>query len=116
MHEEKGGDDNLASQEVEKCLDLCARVLEGLDSFQNPRFPYRLREVKGTLVALNRLRPSSCHACARIHEHENPFLIVGGSPGQRHHTMVLLLAVLQLLQVVQHQTTREGLADRASRA
>ncbi len=33
-----------------------------------------------------------------------------------HHTMVLLLAVLQQLQVVQHQTTREGLADRASRA
>lgn len=59
-----------------RALQLCAN-LTGM-SYQDYRFPYRLAEIKGDLVMLKRVRPSRCRICNRIHEHENPYLIVVG--------------------------------------
>ena len=42
----------------------------------DPIFPYKLRKINGNLLDLRRTRPSRCKICARIHENENPFLIV----------------------------------------
>jgi hypothetical protein len=35
-----------------------------------------VRERQGGLIILNRLRPSFCKVCEKVHEHENPFLII----------------------------------------
>ena len=39
-------------------------------------FPFVVREIRGNVVSLRRLRPSFCDACKRIHEHENPYLLI----------------------------------------
>ena len=41
-----------------------------------PGFPYEVRDVIGTLILLKRKYPSNCQICHRIHEHENPYLLV----------------------------------------
>jgi len=42
------------------------------------RFPYRFKSVSGGLIMLDRIRPSNCQMCKRIHHNENPYLIVTG--------------------------------------
>jgi len=39
-------------------------------------FPFVIRDVKGSIISLRRLRPSFCEICKRVHEHENPYLLV----------------------------------------
>jgi hypothetical protein len=41
----------------------------------HPKFPYRFKEIEGSLILLKRVRPSRCRVCNRIHEHENPYLL-----------------------------------------
>jgi hypothetical protein len=40
------------------------------------RFPYRYDKVEGPFVILKRIRPSKCRLCARVHHHQNPYLII----------------------------------------
>ena len=61
--------------EILNALLLCAKN-EGCNSFENGNFPYSIREVKGGLIVLKRLRPSFCKLCNRSHENENPFLTI----------------------------------------
>lgn len=50
----------------------------GKISINDPRFPYRFMGINGPIVMLKRVKPSRCKICSRIHEHENPYLIVIG--------------------------------------
>jgi hypothetical protein len=61
-------DEYLSLPEVKLILQLCAQHI-------NP-FPFVLREVKGKIIVLKRISPSFCNMCRRIHEHENPFVLV----------------------------------------
>lgn len=45
---------------------------------QDPKFPYRLSAISESFVILKRRRPSICRICNRVHEHENPYLLVVG--------------------------------------
>jgi len=42
------------------------------------RFPYRISGINGPIIMLKRTRPSKCKICNRVHEHENPYLIIVG--------------------------------------
>ena len=50
----------------------------GKISIHDPRFPYSFMGINGPIVMLKRTKPSRCKICNRIHEHENPYLIVIG--------------------------------------
>nr|QBK92314.1 MAG: DNA primase [Pithovirus LCPAC304] len=39
---------------------------------------FEVREVSGHIISLRRLRPSFCKICKRVHEHENPYLLIVG--------------------------------------
>lgn len=72
---------SLTSDEIRKALELCY-IYAGL-KFGDPRFPYsylQTKEETGTssLILLKRHRPSTCAICNRIHENENPYLIIFG--------------------------------------
>ena len=47
-------------------------------SIEDPRFPYKFLGINGPIVMLKRTKPSNCRICKRIHEHENPYLLVVG--------------------------------------
>jgi hypothetical protein len=61
-------DEYLSLPEVKMVLRLCAQHI-------NP-FPFVLREVKGKIIVLKRISPSFCNICRRVHQHENPFVLV----------------------------------------
>lgn len=67
---------SINEQTAINALKLCAKFA-GL-SEDSPKFPYRLQSVKGGIIILKRLLSSKCKICERIHEHENPYLIVVG--------------------------------------
>jgi hypothetical protein len=60
-----------------KCLDMLAELGE-VGTHKNVMFPYSVKEVKGSLILLNRHRPSYCTLCSRVHENEHPYLMVVG--------------------------------------
>lgn len=68
--------DEVTPEEAKRALELIAN-LTGITS-DDRKFPYRLGEIKGNLVTLKRIRPSKCRICSRIHEHENPYLLIVG--------------------------------------
>nr|QBK92445.1 MAG: DNA primase [Pithovirus LCPAC401] len=40
--------------------------------------PFKLLSEKGSLVLLKRMFPSYCNVCSRVHENENPYLVISG--------------------------------------
>jgi hypothetical protein len=52
--------------------------LAGNISIHDPRFPYKFMGINGPIVMLKRTKPSRCKICCRVHEHENPYLLVIG--------------------------------------
>lgn len=42
----------------------------------NKNFPYRFEKVDSSLVLLRRVKASKCKMCNRIHQHENPYLLI----------------------------------------
>lgn len=71
----------LSSQDIRKAIELCYKYA-GLE-YGDPRFPYSyLSTVEdngiSSLILMKRLRPSTCAICNRVHEHENPYLIICG--------------------------------------
>ena len=47
-------------------------------SLLEPRDAFEVREVRNHLVMLRRLRPTHCLVCDRVHESENPYLLIQG--------------------------------------
>lgn len=71
----------LTPNDIRDALALCYKFA-GLD-FGDNRFPYSyLKTVESgassALILLKRHRPSKCSICNKIHEHENPYLIIAG--------------------------------------
>ncbi len=72
----------LTPNEIRDALALCYKYA-GLE-FGDLRFPYNyLKTVENngfsSLILLKRLKPSTCAICNRLHENENPFLIIFGA-------------------------------------
>ena len=71
----------LDKDSVDQAIELCAQM--GKLTSDSPGFPYKLEkwlEPKdgSVIIMLRRLRPSMCRMCKRVHEHENPYIIVAG--------------------------------------
>lgn len=43
---------------------------------EEKKYPFEIREIENNIVALLRLQPSYCETCDRIHENENPYIIL----------------------------------------
>jgi hypothetical protein len=71
----------LTPDEIKEVMNLCY-VKAGL-TYGDPSFPYTYKEIvedngESSILLLKRRMASKCRACNRVHEHENPFLIVVG--------------------------------------
>jgi len=71
----------LSSDNIKEALTLCHKVA-GLE-YGDPRFPYGYMRVvedngESSIILLKRRCPSQCRICNRIHEQENPFLLIIG--------------------------------------
>lgn len=71
----------LTPDEIKEVMNLCYQKA-GL-TYGDPSFPYTYKEIvedngESSILLLKRQMPSKCRACNRIHEHENPYLIVVG--------------------------------------
>jgi hypothetical protein len=71
----------LTPTDIREALALCYKFA-GLE-FGDPKFPYSyLKTVESgetsALILLKRHRPSNCAICKRVHENENPYLIIAG--------------------------------------
>lgn len=65
-------DIDLADGSVKRAMTLLAQDL----GVELTELPFEIREVKGGLIDLHRLRPSLCKICDRVHEVVDPFLLV----------------------------------------
>lgn len=68
--------DDVTQQEADEAINLIG--LAGNISIKDPRFPYKFLGINGPIVMLKRIKPSRCKICCRVHEHENPYLLVIG--------------------------------------
>ena len=72
--------DDLHPETIKAALNLLGSKA-GVTS-ADPRFPYSVRGVMGTLILLKRESPSKCRICKekngepKVHEHENPYILV----------------------------------------
>jgi hypothetical protein len=71
----------LTSENIKDALTLCYK-LAGLE-YGDSRFPYNFMRViedngESSIIMLKRRFASMCRTCNRIHEHENPFLLIIG--------------------------------------
>lgn len=57
-------------------LNLVAAA--GKINVEDSRFPYKFLGINGPIVMLKRTKASCCKICNRVHEHENPYLVVVG--------------------------------------
>lgn len=71
--EEDYGD--LSDGTIEEAIQILDDTRKSLVS----KFPFEVREVKGNIISLRRLRPSWCNMCGRSHEHENPYIMIVGN-------------------------------------
>jgi hypothetical protein len=65
---------DLGSNDLDR--EEAIRVVERASKLLGAEFPYKFRDVKGSIISLKRIRPSSCKFCSRVHEKENPYLAV----------------------------------------
>jgi len=70
----KENDINITKEIIKQSLVMLAGKA-GMN-FRDRKFPYTYSSVENGLIILKRERASKCQICDRIHEHENPFLIV----------------------------------------
>jgi hypothetical protein len=52
---------------LDEIFQICKKVIQ---------FPYKLVEIKNNLILLERFKPSYCNVCERIHENQNPYLLI----------------------------------------
>ena len=64
---------------------LIALAKYGGIQITDPIFPYEIRKINGCLIDLKRKRPSRCAICERVHEAENPYIIIKNSGAVYYH-------------------------------
>lgn len=70
---------DIARAAVAKCAEFAGTTP------YHPHFPYKMIGIRGGLVLLRRVKPSMCRLCHRIHENENPFLVVTRTEKGEHN-------------------------------
>jgi len=60
-------------------LKEAIQIIDDRRATLGSKFPFVVREAKGNIISLRRLRPSWCSICGRNHEHENPYVMVVGN-------------------------------------
>lgn len=68
--------DDVDVNDAHNAINLIA--VAGKITVDDSRFPYKFLGINGPIVMLKRTKPSNCRICNRVHEHENPYLIVIG--------------------------------------
>lgn len=68
--------EDVTRDEAKDAINLIGAA--GKISITDPRFPYKFLGINGPIVMLKRTKPSRCKICQRVHEHENPYLLVIG--------------------------------------
>ena len=68
--------DDITIDDAKNAITLIAAA--GKISINSSMFPYKFTGINGPIVMLKRTKASMCKICQRIHEHENPYLIVIG--------------------------------------
>ena len=68
--------EDISNEIANDAINLIASVAG--TTISDERFPYRFKGISGPIVMLERIKPSMCRICHRIHEHENPFLLIVG--------------------------------------
>lgn len=74
-------DERKSIYDFEECGDLSDAIVSQTSLLleKEEEFPFKIRDVKGHIISLKRLRPSFCRMCKRRHEHENPYLLIVGT-------------------------------------
>ncbi len=68
--------DDITTDDASNAIKLIGAA--GNISPHDPRFPYQFTGINGPIVMLKRTKPSRCKICDRVHQHENPYLLVVG--------------------------------------
>jgi len=63
-------------KDATQAINLVA--IAGKITVNDSRFPYKFLGINGPIVMLKRTRASCCKICNRVHENENPYLLVIG--------------------------------------
>lgn len=59
-------EEDLQDEIVKETMQFCRRRLRN--------FPFKKRSIEGNIINLQRIKPSLCPSCKRVHENENPFI------------------------------------------
>ena len=70
-------DDDVTKEDAKEAINLIA--IAGKIKVTDSNFPYKFLGISGPIVMLKRIRASNCKLCNRVHENENPYLIVIGN-------------------------------------
>lgn len=68
--------DDITIDDAKQAINLIGAA--GKININDSRFPYKFTGINGPIVMLKRTRSSMCKLCRRVHENENPYLIVVG--------------------------------------
>ena len=68
--------DDLELKDAKSAIGLIAKA--GNIKLSDSRFPYKFLGINGPIIMLKRIKPSKCKICNRIHENENPYILVVG--------------------------------------
>lgn len=68
--------EDVTVEEAKQAIILVASA--GGIKVNDAKFPYKFLGINGPIVMLKRTKPSKCKICERVHEHENPYLIIVG--------------------------------------
>lgn len=68
--------EDISINDAKEAIELIG--LAGKISVTDSRFPYKFLGISGPIVMLKRTKPSRCKICERVHDNENPYLVVVG--------------------------------------
>ena len=68
--------EDVTPEEAQQAFQLVGKA--GNISITDSRFPYKFLGINGPIIMLKRTKASKCKICNRVHEHENPYLLVVG--------------------------------------
>ena len=74
---DKDGVPIIHEENAELDWDLAERICIEVSNFTTAAgfaFPFKLRDISGTMISLRRECPSMCMICDRVHENDNPYI------------------------------------------
>lgn len=83
-HSYTGSMENINKELANKAFKLLIENLKASGLCSGKNLPFSVLSIAGINIALKRHRPTPCGICRKIHEHENPYLIVAGEGATRN--------------------------------